>query len=491
MATGLARVSIGSDPLGIEDLLLIAAGATVRIAAAARARMAVSRAVLLEAVERGDAVYGSTRQLGAGADDEVADQEAFQVQTIRNHAGGIGEPVQPLIVRAAMATRLAQFALGGAGVRPQVADALAALLNAGVVPLVPERGSVGMADLALNAAVAEVLVGEGGVLTEDGRSVPSAQALSDAGLTPLTLETHEALALLNTNAFTIGAAALLDSRLESIATIANRVVALSLEAAAAHRPSGDLGPYSSVVHEDVEGSGRWQSALAIRDALQDSFLHGDRARRTQDELSFRCAPQVHGALGDLTETLLATVDDALAVRAENPLVDVETRSVVPNGNFASPELTFALETTRLALAHVARVSGRRTAVLSGLARPLRAAGRAGIPGLLAYSGAEQLVRLQQLAVPVSLGDVVLSEVEDYATWGWTAAQATHQACDFVMDVLAIEALHAASLLRDATEQSGRGTGRLRTALGAVIEHGGSAEELVLAAIDVLANDLTP
>lgn len=491
MAKGRAsdRVSIGTEPLESEDLLRIAAGAAVHVAAAARARMAVSRAVLLEAVDRGDAVYGSTRRLGAGADDEVGDQEAFQVQAIRNHAGGIGEPVQPLIVRAAMATRLAQFALGGAGARPQLADALAALLNAGIVPLVSERGSVGMADLALNAAVAEVLVGEGAVLTEEGRSVPGAQALSDAGLKPLALETHEALSLLNTNAFTIGSAALLDPRLESLAAIADRVVALSLEAAAAHRPSGDLGPYSSTAHDDVEGSARWQSAFAIREALRDSFLHGERERRTQDELSFRCAPQVHGALADTTEALLATVDDALTVRPENPLVDVETRSVVPNGNFAAPELTFALEATRLALTHVARVSARRTAVLSALARPLRAAGRAGIPGLLAYSGAEQLVRLQQLAVPVSLGDVVLSEVEDYATWGWTAAQATHEACDLVMDVLAIEALHAASLLSDATEQSGQGTARLRTALVELIERGGSAEELVLGATDLLADDL--
>ena len=179
---------------------------------------------------------------------------------------------------------------------------------------------------------------------------------------------------------------------------------------------------------------------------------------------------------------------ALVVRAENPLVDVESRTVVPNGNFASPDLGLGLESVRLALAHVGRISTRRTAVLSALARPLRAAGRAGIPGLLAYTAAERMNDLRRLAAPVSLDDVVLSEVEDYATWGWTAARTTHDAIDAVTDLLAIEALHAASLLRDAEAVSGAGTGPLRIALADLLERGGGAEELVRGAAEVLAGD---
>jgi histidine ammonia-lyase len=480
-------VAVGTDPLTAEEVLGVAAGAPMRIGAAARARMAVSRAVLLEAVDRGDAVYGATRRLGAGADDEVDDQAAFQVQVVRNHAGAFGDPVDPLVVRAAMATRVAQLALGGAGVRPAVADALVALLAADVVPLVRDRGSLGMADLALNAAVAQVLIGEGEVLREDGAVVPGAEALAAAGLEPLVLEVHEGLSLLNTNTFTIGAAVLLDPRLELVGETADAVAALSLEAAAAHRPSGDLGPYSPVVHADAEGTGTARSAAAIRELLQGSFLEAaDRPRRTQDELSFRCAPQVHGALAERADDLLTAVEDALLVRAENPLVDVESRSVVPNGNFADPDLVLALESLRLALAHVGRIASRRTAVLSALARPLRAAGRAGIPGLLAYSGAERLVDLQALAAPVGLADVVLSEVEDYATWGWTAARTAHDAVDAVLDLLAIEALHAASLLRDAPEASGPALAPLRAALVAVLDAGGTAEAQLAAAQDVLA-----
>lgn len=481
-------ITVATEPLEADDVLAIAAGAPVRIGAAARARMAVSRAVLLEAVQRGDAVYGATRRLGAGAEDEVDEQAAFQLQVVRNHAGAIGDPVEPLIVRAAIAVRIAQLALGGSGVRPAVADALVALLNADIVPFVPDRGSVGMADLALNAAVAQVVIGEGAVLTEEGITVSGAEALADAGLVPLELETHEALSLLNTNTFTLGSAVLAIPRLEELGLVADRVMALSLEAAGAHRPSGDLGPYSSTVFDDVEGSGAWRSAVAIRELLRGSFLHDATDRRTQDELSFRCAPQVHGALAERSEDLADAVDDALVVRAENPLVDVESRSVVPNGNFASPDLVLGLESARLALAHVGRISARRTAVLSALARPVRAAGRAGIPGLLAYTGAERINDLRRLAAPVSLDDVVLSEVEDYATWGWTAARTTHDAIDSAVDLLAIEALHAASLLRDAAATSGTGTAPLRTALADLLERGGTAEDLVRGAAELLAGD---
>ena len=240
--------------------------------------------------------------------------------------------------------------------------------------------------------------------------------------------------------------------------------------------------------DDVEGSGAWRSAVVIRELLQDSFLHDPAERRTQDELSFRCAPQVHGALAERSEDLADAVDDALVVRAENPLVDVESRSVVPNGNFATPDVVLGLESVRLALAHVGRISVRRTGVLSALARPLRADGRAGIPGLLAYTGAERLQDLRRLAAPVSLDDVLLSEVEDYATWGWTAARTTHDAIDATVDLLAIEALHAASLLRGTELRLGRGTKPLIDALADVIERGGGAEELVRAAAEVLAGE---
>lgn len=481
-------VVLGTGPATADDLLRVAAGERIRLGAAARARMQVARSVLLDAVERGDAVYGTTRRLGAGAADAVADQAAFQVQVIRNHAGGIGAPLEPEIVRAAIAARIAHLALGGSGARPELADALAALLDRDVIPAVPDRGSVGMADLALLAAVGAVLLGEGAVLTAEGGTVPGADALSAAGLEPIRLEAHEALSLIDTNAFTIGAAALLLPRLEQLTAAADLMAALSIEAAAAWRPSGDLGPYSQAVHAGWEPAGRWRSAAMIRQALGGSYLHDDRERRVHDELCFRCAPQVHGAFDDAAQSLGAAVDDELVAPPENPLVDVGSRSVVANGNFASPGLTLALESARLAAAHVGQASERRTAVLSALARPLRAESRAGIPGLLAYTAAEGLVVLRGLAQPVSLASPVLSEVEDYATWSWTAVRQAHAAADELGDLLAIEALHAASLLRGAAAppRLGTGTAPMQAALAAVLDRGApTADGLVEAALDAL------
>lgn len=481
-------VQVGAEALTAEDLLAVAGGEQVRIGPAARTRMTVSRAVVERALARDEPVYGLTRRLGAGVGTAVEDQDAFQRQVIRNHQGGLGEPLDPELVRAAMAARLGHLAAGGAGVRPAVADALAALLNSGLVPAVPDRGSVGAADLVQNAAVAAVLLGEGRVLTEDG-TAPAAEALLAAGLEPLVLAAHEALSLLNTNAFALAATALLADGVEALVGDASVALALSLEAAALHRPSGDLGPFSPLVHE-AAGDGQAAVAAAVRDLLGGSFLTDpDRERRVQDELCFRCAPQVHGAVTDAAETLLAGVDTELALRPENPLVDAATGTITANGNFAPVRLALDLERSRLALAHLGQVIERRIAVLSGLAAPLRRADHAGIPGLLAYAAAEGLAELRQLAAPVTLGAAPLSGVEDYATFAWTAARTAERSADVVAELVAIEALHAASLLRGADHRPrlGAGTAPVAERLLALLDAGGDAERLVVSASAALAS----
>ncbi len=484
-------VVLGADPLTADELLAVADGERVALSPAARTRMTVSRAVLERALEQGDAVYGLTRRLGAGAGDAVTDQAAFQRQVLANHLADTGDPVPPAVVRAAMTARLAHLVAGGAGVRVEVADAIAALLNADVVPLVRDRGSVGAADLVQNAAVAAVLVGEGLVLTGDGAVVPGAEALAAAGLDPLEPAAHEALSLINTNAFAIASAAVLAGRLETLADAADLAVALSLEAAGAYRPSGGLGPFAAVAHADAgEDDGRSASAARVRDALTGSYLTDPaRERAVQDELSFRCAPQVHGAVADTAADLLDAVDAELAVRPENPLVDAASGTITPNGGFAPVALALDLERARIALAHLGGVSERRIAVLSGLAAPLRAAGTAGIPGLLAYTAAAGLAGLRALAAPVTLGAAPLSVVEDYATFAWSAAEAGQRSADGALELLAIEALHAASLLRALPERPplGAGTAELLERLAALIDAGPPADELVLSAAAVLVS----
>jgi histidine ammonia-lyase len=192
---------------------------------------------------------------------------------------------------------------------------------------------------------------------------------------------------------------------------------------------------------------------------------------------------------DTAADLLDAVDAELAVRPENPLVDAESGTITPNGNFAPVRLALDLERARLALAHLGGVIERRIAILSGLATPLRRADRAGIPGLLAYAAAEDLAELRQLAAPVTLGAAPLSGVEDYATFAWTAARTAERAVDVVAELVAIEALHAASLLRAVEERPplGAGTAPVLARLIAVLDTGGDAESLVLSAAAALAS----
>ncbi|MFB9749347.1 aromatic amino acid lyase, partial [Leifsonia shinshuensis] len=162
----MGTVRLGVQPPTVSDIVAIADGAPVELDADARATVAASRAVVDRAIASGEPVYGLNRRLGAGRDDAVADDElaAFQRRTIANHRGGIGEPLTEREARAVVAARLAGFTRGGAGVRPELADAYAALLNAGVTPRIPSRGSVGAADLTALAEVAAVVTGAGTVL---------------------------------------------------------------------------------------------------------------------------------------------------------------------------------------------------------------------------------------------------------------------------------------------------------------------------------------
>jgi histidine ammonia-lyase len=326
------------------------------------------------------------------------------------------------------------------------------------------------------------------VLTDDG-TAPAAEALAAAGLEPLVLAAHEGLSLLGTNAFALAGTALVADGIEALVGDASLTLALSLEAAALHRPSGNLGPFSALVHE-AASEGQAAVAAAVRELLDGSFLTvPDLERGVQDELCFRCAPQVHGAVADTAETLLADVDTELAGRPENPLVDAASGTITPNGGFAPVRLALDLERCRLALAHLGQVVERRIAVLSGLAAPLRRADRAGIPGLLAYAAAEGLAELRQLAAPVTLGGAPLSGVEDYATFAWTAVRTAERSADVVAELVAIEALHAASLLRGADDRRrlGAGTAPVAERLLALLDAGGDAETLVVSASAALAS----
>src|SRR5262245_583116 len=224
-------VVIDGAPLTLRDVAEIARGAGVRLGSTARDRIAASRAVVDRLVTGEARVYGLNTGLGHMRNERLAPDELIANQTfvIRSHAGAIGEPLAPDIVRAAMAVRLAGIALGGSGASPAVADAYVALLNNDVTPVVPEIGSVGASDLGSMAAIALVLIGEGQAVYR-GAVVPGAEALERAGLAPVRLEPKDGLTLVSANGVSVGHAALVVERAARLADAMDAVVALSLGA---------------------------------------------------------------------------------------------------------------------------------------------------------------------------------------------------------------------------------------------------------------------
>jgi histidine ammonia-lyase len=435
-------IRLGLRPATPDEVVAVADGAKVSLAREAVELLARSRAVVEAAIARGDAVYGLSRRLGAARDEpiEPAGQATFQKRVLANHLGGIGEPLSEREVRATAFARLVGFVRGGSGVRPELAAAYVSLLNDRVYPVVPSRGSVGAADLTHLAAIAAVVAGAGRVFV-DGAIVAGSRS-------PIELAPHEGLAVLSANSYSIGAGALLLRLLERTADAADRSVALSLEAAGLHSPSGALSPFDPAVQAAHPLPGQVLSASAIRGLLEGGFLaRPGRATSVQDRLSVRTAPQLNGALHDATAALRASLEVELASLSDNPLVDVESGRMISGGNFQAVSLALALETVRVALAHVASASERRIAVLSSLLAPFRATGDARLPGLSWYSASAAVAELRHLANPVTLASTGLSgDVEDHASLAPLALQLAERSVQRTQEVLAIEALHAADLI---------------------------------------------
>ncbi|MFF1878542.1 aromatic amino acid ammonia-lyase [Leifsonia sp. NPDC058230] len=481
-------VELTADAPTVADLVAIADGARVSLGADVLATLAASRAVVEEAIAAGRPVYGLNRRLGAGRDTVVdpAEFAEFQRRTIANHRGGVGESLELRETRAVIAARLIGFTRGGSGVRPELAEAYAAMLDAGVHPVIPARGSVGAADLTHLAEVAAVVTGSGRAFDGSGGIVDGRTALEAAGLVPVELAPHEGLAVLSSNAYSIGVGALAVTEARSLAA-ADLAIALSLEAVAASGPAGNLSAFSSVVADARGGAGQRMSAAAIRAALAGSALEKpERAVTVQDPLAFRTAPQLHGALRESVDRAQAELDLELAARSDNPVVDTASGAMVSGGNFQALPLALSLEGLRLVLAHVGSASERRAAALSLALAPARSEGRTRVPGLLLYSAAAAVAELRQLAAPATLGITTLSGVEDHATLAPLALRLLQRSLALTGEVLAIEALHAADALRVAgATPTGDGTAPVFGALDALIAGGDASADLVPAALSVL------
>ncbi|YCK82517.1 aromatic amino acid lyase [Arthrobacter sp. D3-18] len=456
--------------------------------------MRKSRELVELTAASGKRVYGLNTLLGSGRDTAVEERSllAYQLQVVRYHNSGVGSYLDRAAARAVILARLFGFSRGGSGVRPETAGFYAEMFNRGVFPAIPREGSVGSSDLTQLAAVAAVALGEGEAFDADDTLIPGEKALADAGLQPLVLAPGEALALVSANAYSVGVGTLALVRLQHLAELADVALSLSLETIARYDGGGNLSPFSPAIQAAKAVDGQRESAAAVRRLLSGGWLEDVRPEvSVQDALSFRAAPQTHGAFRTLVTQLGTALEVELNGRGDNPLVDVDSGQMVSGGNFQPMQLALAFEGLRLALAHVGISSERRIAKLYPPQRAIRARhlqaafveglAKEELPGLLWYSAAGLLAELKFLAAPATLGAPTLSaDVEDHSTLAPLALQQLEKSLEAAEKLLVIEALTASYLLLEAgaAQPLGKGTGAVVGRLADVLADRPSAPDLV-------------
>jgi histidine ammonia-lyase len=449
------EILLGHDGLTLGKVVAVAReGARVHLAPEAVDRITSARAVVERIEGEGRQVYGVTTGFGhlsrvAIPHDQLA---ALQRNLIRSHASGVGEPFDVPTTRAITLLLASSLSRGHSGPRVQLVELLLGLLNAGVTPIVPKRGSVGASgDLAPLAHLSLVLIGEGKAVY-DGKRMPGAQALTRAGLTPIELSAKEGLALINgTHVMeAVGALAIFDAwRLLRAAEVA---VAMSLEALL-----GSHVPLDARIHALRPQPGQARTAARLRALLTDSEINASHADcgRVQDPYSLRCAPQVLGAARDslaYCETVFAA---ELGAVTDNPLIFPAEGDVLTGGNFHGQPLALALDFLAIALAQVASFAERRTYYLVGPhdwdtrsdAIPLFMTPEPGVRSgymIAQYAAAALVNEIKVLAHPASIDSIPTSAgMEDFVSMGATAAIKLRQALDLAYRVVAIELLCAA------------------------------------------------
>ncbi|MCA1706597.1 MAG: aromatic amino acid ammonia-lyase, partial [Actinobacteria bacterium] len=455
-------VTIGESPLGIEELLEVVRGVQVELDPYVRSQILASRAVVDDALSGVEPVYGLNTGVGHQKDVRLSEEElrTQQEMLVMTHAGGVGPPLSTELVRAAIMTRLNGIARGGSGVSPAVADILAEMLNAGVHPIVPLTGSVGAGDLGQMASVALVVIGKG-TAEFNGGVLSGAEALRRAGIDQLTLGPKDGLGLMSANGISIGHAAVVISRIARAAEAADVAVGLSLEAT-----EGNASITLPVVGRAKPYSGQIEAAQSIRSALDGSYLLGGASRSVQDALSFRVAPQVHGALREAMAFARRSVEIELNSMSDNPLVSLDDRTMVHNGNFHPIVLAIAFDGVRVALAHVGQLIERRLSHLWDTVFENLAASPEGTPGVpmsrvhgrlrgasafhglsLRYPAAAIFSELKQLAAPATLDSSPLDVgTEDHATDAPLSVRKADEAVSLLQDLIVIELLMARDAL---------------------------------------------
>ena len=445
-------IEIDGSTLTLEKTLAVAEGEQVSISSNAIEAVLRARRVVDSILKSGEVVYGINTGFGKLSDVTIpaGQLKELQVNLVRSHSCGVGDPLPEQVVRAMLLQRANVLAKGFSGCRPIVIETLIEMLNRGVHPVIPSRGSVGASgDLAPLAHQALVAIGEGEAIYK-GERMPGLQALTRAGITPLTLEAKEGLALLNgTQAMTaVGGLALVNA--ERLAAAADIAGVMSLEAL-----RGTPVAFDHRIHSVRPHTGQVLVAERLRKLMDGSQIresHRDSTAdpRVQDAYAIRCMPQVHGAVRDSLAHARRTLEIEINSATDNPLIFPETGQVLSGGNFHGEPIALALDYTAIAVADLGTISERRVERLvnpdlSGLPAFLTPHAGTNSGMMIAQVAAVSLIAENNvLAHPASVTNLPTSaNKEDHVSMGMTSALKFAQIVKNVEMIVAIELMCAA------------------------------------------------
>ncbi len=441
-------VQLDGKSLKLEEVIAVSySNAKVCISPSGIENMSSSRRFVEAAVRSGQPVYALNTGVGLLADIalDTSEIEAMQVNLVRSHCCGVGEPLEREVVRGLMVIRANVLAKGCSGIRPVIAERLCDLLNYDITPVIPARGSVGASgDLAPLAHMALTLIGEGEAEFE-GEVRPALDCLRAVGLEPLKLEAKEGISLLNGTQAMLSIACLQMHELEKLFVAAQTAAALTMEAL-----RGTPVAFDARLHAVRPHPGQIHSAAHMRRLLADSGIPRmqGQSRRIQDAYCLRCIPQVHGAAWDALREARRVFEIELNSATDNPLVFDE--EILSGGNFHGAPLALSIDFLAIALCQLAGISERR------IERLVNPSLNEGLPAFLAASpglesglmmaqvtAAALFAEMRVLATPASVGSLPTSgNQEDFVSMGMTSALKLAQSVDLARKIVAIELLAA-------------------------------------------------
>ncbi len=471
-------ILLGFDKMTIEDLVAIARnGAGVQLTKASEKRIAKTRKLIEKLVEEEKAIYGVTTGFGALSDVTIPKKDSAQLQTniLMSHAAGVGNPLEKEIVRAIMALRIKDLARGHSGIRLETVLQLIRLLNAGICPVVPEKGSVGASgDLVPLAHLSLVLLGMGEAFYK-GKRLSGKETLKKCGMDPIRLEAAEGLALVNgTQVMTaIAGLAVYDSiRLSKMIDIA---AAMSLEVL-----MGSKTEFDPRIHQLRPHPGQALAANNMDRITRNSEIitsHKD-CRRIQDAYTLRCSPQVHGASKDVIEYALNVVKVEINSSTGNPLIFPETQEFLLGGNFHGQPVALAMDFLCMGVSELANISERRVErlvnpKLSGLPAFLVSDGGLNSGFMLAqYTAASLVSENKVLCHPACVDSIPTSaNKEDHVSMGTISARKCREIIKNTENVIAIELLCGAQAMDLFTNiKPGEGTMAAYNVIRGTVSH---------------------